>query len=211
MMSQPVVGIVDYQSGNIRSVINAVEAAGARSQLVTDSKHVSNCTHLVLPGVGAFGFCAERLRSSGLLPVLENWALRDRRPLLAICVGMQLMADHSEEQGSHQGLGWIGGSVSKIEKDAGSGIRVPHVGWNDVVFKEEFSDFSEGEVVDFYFDHSYAYHSPISGQELAVCSHGCQFSAVIRRDNIVAVQFHPEKSQEAGMRFIKSFLAVSKE
>lgn len=208
MTSQAVVGIVNYNSGNIRSVVNAVESVGAVAQGVHEPGQMNGCTHLILPGVGAFGFCVERLRESRILPALENWVLQGGKPLLGICVGMQLMAESSEEQGSHAGLGWIGGSVRRLEKCADAGIRVPHVGWNEVVFKEPFGLFSRDESADFYFDHSFAYHDLVSGVELGVCSHGRQFSAIIRKDNIVAVQFHPEKSQAAGMRFLESFLSM---
>ena len=116
MIKKQVVGIVDYQSGNIRSVVNAVEAVDACSILVRSPQDLNACSHLVLPGVGAFGFCVDRLLASGLLKSLESWALRDEKPLLGICVGMQLMADHSEELGSHLGLGWIGGGCPKAGK-----------------------------------------------------------------------------------------------
>ena len=208
-MSKQVVGIVDYHSGNIRSVVNAVEAVGVSSRLLQHPQDIKGCSHLVLPGVGAFGFCADRLRTSGLLEDLEQWALRDGRPLLGICVGMQLMADYSEELGQHQGLAWIGGSVRKLEKPVDRlEIHVPHVGWNDVLFKESFGLFKAGESVDFYFDHSFAYHSPRLGEEIASAHHGQSFSALIKRGNLVAVQFHPEKSQAAGTRLLKSFLAM---
>lgn len=207
-MSRIVAGIVDYQSGNIRSITNAVEYAGGEARKVERSGDVHDCTHLVLPGVGAFSFCAERLGASGLLPALEQWALLDRRPLLGVCVGMQLMADYSEEQGRHDGLGWIGGAVRKLERSAEGAVHVPHVGWNEVEFREPLGDFRQGDTPDFYFDHSYAYDAPVFGTEVAACRHGRSFSAVIRRDNIVAVQFHPEKSQTAGMRLLKSFFAM---
>lgn len=208
-MSRQVVGVINYQSGNIRSVVNAVEAIGVNSCLVQHPRDMKNCTHLILPGVGAFGFCADRLRDSGLLGELEHWALRDGKPLLGICVGMQLMADYSEELGRHQGLAWIGGSVRKLEKSVEQPeIHVPHVGWNEVVFKQPFGLFKPGESVDFYFDHSFAYHSPRLGEEIATTYHGQPFSSLIKRGNLVAVQFHPEKSQAAGMRLLKSFLAM---
>ena len=208
-MVAPVVGVVDYHSGNIRSVVNAVDAVGVTSRLVQKPQDLVGCSHLVLPGVGAFGFCAQRLQSSGLLPGLEKWALVDRKPLLGICVGMQLMADQSEERGLHQGLGWIGGQVRKLQKNAAHiDIRIPHVGWNEVLFNEPFGLFKAGESVDFYFDHSFAYHGPRLGVALATTYHGQNFSALLKRGNIIAAQFHPEKSQAAGLRLIKSFLEI---
>jgi glutamine amidotransferase len=207
-MKPVVVGIVDYQAGNIHSVSNALEHAGATVERIRAAGDVEGCTHLLLPGVGAFGFCADSLRASGLLPTVEQWAMADRRPLLGICVGMQLMADYSEEDGRHEGLGWIGGAVRKIEREPGSSIRVPHVGWNEVRFREAFGNLAEGESLNFYFDHSFAYTAPARGRELGQCTHGKPFSAVIRRDNIVAVQFHPEKSQDAGMRVLRSFFEM---
>ncbi len=208
-MSRQVVGVVDYHSGNIRSVVNAVESINVSSRLVRHPRDIQDCSHLILPGVGAFGFCVDRLRASGLLEGLEQWALLDGKPLLGICVGMQMMADHSEEQGRHQGLAWIGGEVRKLEKPADQPhIHVPHVGWNEVLFKESFGLFKAGESVDFYFDHSFAYHAPRLGKEIASAHHGQEFSAIIKRGNIVATQFHPEKSQAAGMRLLKSFLAM---
>ena len=208
-MNKPIVGVIDYKSGNIRSVINAIESIGAGSTLVQYPQDMKECTHLVLPGVGAFGFCADRLRSSGLLESLEHWALHDEKPLLGICVGMQLMADHSEELGRHQGLAWIGGTVEKLEKTPlDPDVRVPHVGWNEVLFSESFGKFNAGESVDFYFDHSYAYHTPRLGREIGSTHHGQHFSSLIKRGNILAAQFHPEKSQAAGTRLLESFFAM---
>lgn len=202
------VGIVDYRSGNIRSVINAVGATGADTRLVRAPEDLAGCSHVLLPGVGAFGFCADRLRDSGLLPSLERWALHDGRPLLGICVGMQLMADFSDEQGRRSGLAWIGGAVTKLQTADDPDIRVPHVGWNEAVFRQAFGSFASGEAVDFYFDHSFAYRDSPAGSEVATCRHGEQFSALVRKENIVAAQFHPEKSQAAGMRFLESFLSL---
>jgi glutamine amidotransferase len=202
------VGIVDYQSGNIRSVANAVEYAGGEVKTVKQPGEVDGLTHLILPGVGAFGFCAERLRASGLLPTVERWAFEDKKPLLGICVGMQLMADYGEEQGRHEGLGWVGGAVTRLEKPADSTLRIPHVGWNAVEFTESFGQFKAGERPDFYFDHSFALDAPTHGTRTGVCEHGRPFSALVTRDNIVAAQFHPEKSQTAGMKLLQSFFAM---
>jgi glutamine amidotransferase len=200
-----VVGIVDYQSGNVRSVANAVENAGGTVRDVRKPADMAGCTHLILPGVGAFGFCAERLQASGLLPALELWALEEQKPLLGICVGMQLLADYSEEHGRQSGLGWIGGVVRKLETDDHGTVRVPHVGWNEVEFSQPLGEFKPGDVANFYFDHSYAYDAADSDCEVGSCQHGRRFSALIRRHNILAAQFHPEKSQTQGMRVLKAF------
>jgi glutamine amidotransferase len=200
-----VVGIVDYKAGNVQSIGKAFLHVGARIVKVHGVDDFASCTHLVLPGVGAFGFCADKLGDSGLVPRLRSWALEERRPLLGICVGMQLLSDCSEESPHATGLGWIGGEVKRIPVE--EGIRVPHVGWNSVVFGRRFGAFAAGSSADFYFDHSYAYHIPRDGAVMGSCTHGVTFSAVIARDNITAVQFHPEKSQSSGLRFLDGFLA----
>lgn len=202
-----VVGLIDYQAGNLQSIANAIEHLGAQVQRVASPADMASASHLVLPGVGAFGFCADRLRASGLLPALEQWALDERRPMLGICVGMQLIADRSDELGQQRGLGWGGGTVTQLQSTS-SRIRVPHVGWNTVTFDEDFGDFRSGDSADFYFDHSYAYQEPTLAHRVAQCTHGQTFCAVIRRDNLVASQFHPEKSQTAGLRFLSGFLGM---
>lgn len=203
----PIVGVIDYGAGNLKSIVNSFDYLGAAVRRVGKGDTIDNVTHLVLPGVGAFGYCSHMLTSSGLIDVLTRWALVERKPTLGICVGMQLMTDSSDELGMHFGLGWCSGEVRKL----GSGdakVRVPHVGWNDVIFDVEFGEFKSGDSADFYFDHSYALKTPAFGQRVASCTHGESFCAVVRRDNVVAAQFHPEKSQAAGMRFLRSFLAL---
>lgn len=204
---KPAVGIVEYHAGNIQSIENALMHLGARTIRVRAAGEIDGCSHLLLPGVGAFSFCAEQLRGSGMLDALHDWALVARKPLLGICVGMQLLAATSEEHGQQHGLDWIGGRVVQLPASF-EGVRVPHVGWNTVEFHEAFGEFARGAVADFYFDHSYAYHAPPYAPALATCRHGVEFCAVVRRDNITAAQFHPEKSQGAGMRFLRSFLAA---
>lgn len=202
-----IVGLIDYQAGNVQSIANAIDHLGAQSLRVRSPADLSGVTHLLLPGVGAFGYCADRLRSSGLLSALEDWTFDKKHPILGICVGMQLLADSSDELGLQQGLGWAGGYVKRLQNHAPA-IRVPHVGWNTVEFDEDFGEYRKGDSADFYFDHSYAYATPTHGHRVASCIHGHTFSAVIRRDNLIAAQFHPEKSQMAGMRFLRSFLAM---
>jgi imidazole glycerol-phosphate synthase subunit HisH len=198
------VGIVEYQAGNTQSIQNAFMHLGARTVRVHAAADLTGCSHLVLPGVGAFGFCAEQLHASGLLASLSRWALDERRPLLGICVGMQLLASSSEESAGVPGLGWVGGVVRRIAP-AGS-IRVPHVGWNTVEIEGELGEFPAGSRADFYFDHSYAYHDAPPGATLGRCLHGTSFSAIVRSGNITAAQFHPEKSQSVGLRFLRAFL-----
>jgi glutamine amidotransferase len=202
------VGIVDYQAGNIHSIQSAFEFLGARVLLVHAPGDLETLTHVVLPGVGAFGHCAEKLLATGLVPALERTMADAGTPLLGICVGMQLLADRGEEMGGHDGLGWIGGTVRPLTP-APPAIRVPHVGWNDVRFEEDFGPFSAGESADFYFDHSFAYHDPVHGRAIGRCDHGERFAAVVRKGNLVAAQFHPEKSQEAGLNFLRGFLALT--
>lgn len=201
------VGLVDYQAGNLHSLGNAFELLGARVSLVADAAAFSACSHLVLPGVGAFGFCADRLRDSGMVASLRDWALVQGRPLLGICVGMQLLADDSDESPGAAGLGWLGGRVTRL-RPAVRDVRVPHVGWNSVAFDAEIGDFKVGSSADFYFDHSYACGAPVRGKLVAHCHHGRVFGAAWRLANTLACQFHPEKSQSAGLRFLRGFIGL---
>lgn len=201
------VGIVDYEAGNIHSIASAFEHLGAQIVDVKGAADLARATHVVLPGVGAFGHCAEKLRATGLVPLIEKVAVEGGKPLLGICVGMQLLADFGEEMGGHAGLGWIGGTVRPMQP-APPAVRIPHVGWNDVRFEEDFGDFAAGDTADFYFDHSFAFHDPVRGRVVGACDHGGRFAAVVRDKNLVAAQFHPEKSQAAGMKFLTGFLRM---
>ena len=201
------VGIVDYQAGNIHSVENAFDHLGARTMRVRHEADLHRISHVVLPGVGAFAHCARQLDASGLIPSLDQAVRVEGKPMLGICVGMQLLADHGEELEGHAGLGWVGGRVRALPPRAPL-TRVPHVGWNEVTFEDDFGGYRTGDSADFYFDHSFAYHDPTHGQVLGSCEHGTRFAAIVRNANIVAAQFHPEKSQSAGLRFLESFLEL---
>ena len=163
------VGIVDYQAGNIHSIDNAFEHLGANTVRIREAADFAACTHVVLPGVGAFGFCSEQLQASGLLDELRRWALDDRRPMLGICVGMQLMADASEESPDASGLGWIGGrrtTHSGAARPSGSrtsaGIPCSLIGPSGSSLA--------GSTADFYFDHSYAYQRAASRGRVGSCA-----------------------------------------
>ena len=191
--------LIDIQSGNLASVANAFAAAGASDVLVTaDPQEVRAADRIVLPGVGAFGACAASLRAvDGLKDALSEAVLDGGRPFLGICVGMQMMAAAGEEHGEHRGLGWISGRVRRL---APSGAKVPHMGWNDVRPAADHPLIEPGEA---YFLHSYAF----DGEDVvATTDHDGPVTAAIGRDNMLGVQFHPEKSQRYGIELLSRFL-----
>jgi len=195
------VALIDYGAGNLHSVHNALKAAGARDIVVTaDPEVVRRAERIVLPGVGAFGACAGGLRCiPGMVEAMEERALNGGVPFLGVCVGMQLMATRGLEHGAHDGLGWIAGEVAPIMP--AEGVRVPHMGWNDVVPTSPHPLIVGGEA---YFLHGYAF----TGESvLATTSHGGTLTAAIGRDNLAGVQFHPEKSQRYGIALMERFLA----
>ena len=194
--------LIDYGAGNLHSVANALKAAGARDVRVTaDADAVAKADRIVLPGVGAFGACASALRGvPGMVEALEQRVRRDGAPFLGICVGMQLMADAGEEHGVHAGLGWVSGTVRHLTP-ADSSAKVPHMGWNDVVPAVEHPLIAPGEA---YFLHSYAFDG---ADVLATTAHGGAVTAAIGRDNMIGVQFHPEKSQRYGLALLERFLS----
>jgi len=194
------VALIDYGAGNLHSVHNALKAAGAADILVTaDPDAVARADRIVLPGVGAFGACAAGLRGiDGMVEALEARVLGQGAPFLGVCVGMQLMATSGEELGSHAGLGWIPGRVRPLTPSAQ--VRVPHMGWNDVIPAVDHPLIESGEA---YFLHSFAFEGE---SVLATTEHGGPVTAAIGRDNMAGVQFHPEKSQRYGLALLERFL-----
>lgn len=194
------IALIDYGAGNLHSVHNALKAAGAADIAVTaDPDAVAGADRIVLPGVGAFGACAAGLRGiPGMVEALENRVLRQGAPFLGVCVGMQLLATAGEELGSHAGLGWIPGTVRALLPSAE--VRVPHMGWNDVIPVTDHPLIERGEA---YFLHSFAFEGE---SVLATTAHGGPVTAAIGRDNIAGVQFHPEKSQRYGIALLERFL-----
>ncbi|WP_294339165.1 imidazole glycerol phosphate synthase subunit HisH [uncultured Sphingomonas sp.] len=194
------IALIDYGAGNLKSVHNALIAAGATDVAVTaDADVVRTADRIVLPGVGAFGACAAGLRAiPDMIAAMEEAVFSRARPFLGVCVGMQLMATTGHEMGDHAGLGWIPGEVRALTP--APGVRVPHMGWNDVRPVTPHPLIVPGEA---YFLHSFAF----TGEGvLATTEHGGTVTAAIGRDNLLGVQFHPEKSQAYGLALIERFL-----
>ena len=190
--------------GNIRSICNALDFLGQRYEVSNSRKGLSNADAYILPGVGAFAAAAENLRKLGIIDELQTQILANKKPFLGICLGMQLLGEDSLEMGFSRGLGWIEGKVRKLKPI--DQIRLPHVGWNTIEVLEEnplFLNIDKG--AHFYFDH--IYHL-ICDEKYAVakCTYGYPFMAAIQKENILATQFHPEKSQRNGMKLLRNFL-----
>ena len=199
------VGIVNFGMGNLTSVANAVTAVGGDAKVLNNPCEVQEISHLILPGVGAFGDAIAKLLKDGWVSELEKHALLDRKPFLGICLGMQLLASVGTEHGKFEGLGWIGGTVKRIGDTT---LKVPHMGWNDVSFVKPSSLFNgiSGNP-DFYFVHSYAFWPDDYGVVTSWCDYGGRFAASLECGNIFATQFHPEKSQKNGLAVLRNFLS----
>lgn len=195
--------LIDYGAGNLHSVHNALKAAGAGDVHVTaDPDVVAKADRIVLPGVGAFAHCMEALSAiDGMVAAMEQRVRVEGTPFLGICVGMQLLADAGVEHGTTRGLGWISGTVRAIAPAVD--LKIPHMGWNDVAPTQGAPLIEAGEA---YFLHSYHFDAADDADVLAKTDHGGPLVAAVGRDNIMGVQFHPEKSQSYGINFLKRFL-----
>ncbi len=199
---------IDYGAGNLRSVANAFEAIGHKPLVTTCSADLEKASAIVLPGVGVFGDSMKNLRKLNIIDTLNEQILVKKKPFLGICVGMQILGMEGQEYGTHEGLGWIKGTVKKVEPE-GNKYRIPHMGWNEVQIERPCTLFEdmEGEPV-FYFLHSY--HLVVDDAEketvTTTCWHGTTVTASVQKDNIFAVQFHPEKSQQNGLKLLESFV-----
>lgn len=199
------IAILDYGMGNRASVQKALRFLGHDSVITADPAEIASASNLILPGVGAFGDGMKAIRERGLDHVMREETAKGK-PLLGICLGMQLLASKGEEGGAHEGLGFIPGTVKRIS--AGD-LRVPHVGWNDVVPKNGGGLFKGTEPNVFYFVHSFALVPDDESDVIATCDYGSPFVAAVRKGNVMGVQFHPEKSQASGLRLLKNFLAIT--
>jgi len=194
------IGIIDYDSGNIFSLRAAFQRLGAKAKLVTQPSELTGCKALVLPGVGAFGDAMLSLKEKGLAPAVLEWVSAGN-PLLGICLGMQLLFAESEEYGLHQGLGILPGTVKKITGP----VKVPHMGWNKLEIRQNHSlchNITDGYV---YFVHSY-YADTIPEVILAATSYGREIPAIVGQGNVLGMQFHPEKSGPIGMGLLENWV-----
>ncbi|MCX7676613.1 MAG: imidazole glycerol phosphate synthase subunit HisH [Alteraurantiacibacter sp.] len=201
------IALIDYGAGNLHSVHNALKAAGAERIAVTaDPAVVRGARRIVLPGVGAFGACAAGLWGiPGMVEALEERVIGAGVPFLGICVGMQLMATRGLEHGETAGLGWIPGDVKLIER-TDPAIKVPHMGWNDVAPTAHHDGAELLEEGEAYFLHSYHFQPDDGRHVAAMTDHGGGLVAAVARDNLLGVQFHPEKSQRYGLALLARFL-----
>lgn len=196
--------VVNYGMGNLCSIVNAFKFLGANILISNRKEDLTKADALVLPGVGAFAKAMDNLKNLSIIDVLTQKVIKNKIPFLGICLGMQLIAEDSEEDGYHKGLGWISGNVRKIRVKKGT--RLPHIGWNDInickidpLFRNIKNDF------DFYFVHSFHVECEESYIS-AKCKYDVDITASLQKDNIFATQFHPEKSQENGLKVLREFI-----
>lgn len=199
------VAIIDYGVGNLFSLRSSFLSVGAETVVTSDPTVIRAADRIVLPGVGAFGDAAQKLRQSGLAQVVVEQA-RAGKPLLGICLGMQLLFDKSLEYGEHQGLGLIAGEVRPIAETIPKGLKIPHIGWNALHFGANkhplFRYLEEGDCV--YFVHSF-YGAKCADSVIATAEYGAELTAAVAHKNVYGCQFHPEKSGEVGLKILRAF------
>jgi imidazole glycerol-phosphate synthase subunit HisH len=200
--------VIDYKMGNIGSILNMLKKIDAEGIVSSDPDEIKNADKLILPGVGSFDEGIKNLKDSGLISVIEHKVISEKTPILGICLGMQLFAKRSEE-GVLSGLGWIDAEVKKFSfgNDA---LKVPHMGWNTVeVLKQDDLLRDMPDPSRFYFVHSYYFICNDSNNALLATDYGHNFVSAVKKDNIIGVQFHPEKSHKFGMKLLQNFTALS--
>lgn len=197
--------IIDYKVGNLHNLKNALDFSGIKNKIVTDSESVLAADRILLPGVGAYAPAMAHLRDSGLLEAVQE-KVKSGTPLLGICIGAQLLMDQSNENGMHQGLGWIPGDVKRFDHKE----KIPQMGWNQVSQKTDDPIFQNvPNQVHFYFVHSYHMIPKQKKHILGETFYGYDFVSVMRNENVWGVQFHPEKSQNAGLQLLKNFCTLT--
>lgn len=209
MALSPTIGIIDFGSGNIKSIMNMVDKAGGDPVILSNPSDIGKADSYILPGVGAFDHVINLFRNAGWELPLEKILANTGKPVLGVCVGMQMMCNSSEE-GQEPGLGWFSGKVRKFSREEHSQIRVPHVGWNDINVTQLSKLFEQREMPQrFYFTHSYFVALDNREHVAATCHYAHEFDVVLENGSLMGVQFHPEKSHFFGLEFFKRFVALS--
>ena len=205
------IAIIDYGVGNLFSLLSCLQTIGEEAIVTNDSELIHNADRIILPGVGAFEDAANKLRDSGMAEVIQK-ETEQGKPLLGICLGMQLLLESSEEYGFHKGLGLIKGVNRYIGDYIPSELKIPHMGWNSLIFEDKkhplFRYVKQGEYV--YFVHSYAGYE-CKENTIATAEYGTIITAAVASKNVMGTQFHPEKSGETGLRIMKAFCELNKE
>ena len=203
--------IIDYGSGNVlsaqKSFVKIANENNITSKVIISNNvnEIKDSTHIVLPGQGAFSTCMTGLKNiKGLIDELYNHAINKKKPFLGICVGMQMLANKSEEKGLHQGLGWIEGKIKKLPD---TNLKMPHMGWNIVKPITNNNNLIK-KPEDYYFVHSYYFECAKRENILAETQYGINFSSIVAKENIYGVQFHPEKSSSQGLNLLKEFISI---
>jgi glutamine amidotransferase len=203
------VAIIDYGMGNLHSVEKAFESVGAQVKVTSNPQDLAWAEGIVLPGVGSFAQGMQHLKALNMLPALQEAVLHQKKPFLGICLGMQLAAKRGDEYGPTDGLGWFDADVKALLRPTKE-IKIPHMGWNDVAFKEDMPLLKGLKSPStFYFVHSYHWVPNANDAAIATCEHGQEFVAALSRGNIHLVQFHPEKSQDKGLQVLENFCSLS--
>jgi glutamine amidotransferase len=198
--------IVDYQMGNIHSVARKLTILGVNYEISNNSETIRQADKLILPGVGHFGKAMQQLQESNLIEVLNDVVINQKKPILGICLGMQLMANFSEE-GNVDGLGWIGGKINRFQVQDKLRYKIPHTGWNGIKICKE-SPMNKGLInhEEFYFVHAYYFQADKEEDILHKTTYEQEFVSAVQKNNIVGVQYHPEKSHDVGLKLIKNFI-----
>ena len=199
--------IIDYGVGNLFSLVSSFKAIGVEAVITSDPEAIRSADRLILPGVGAFEDAARKLRESGMADLVKEQAAQGK-PIMGICLGMQLLFDKSYEYGEHEGLGLIRGSVKPIADVIDPALKIPHIGWNPLIMKRDcplFRYIKEGDCV--YFVHSY-YAADCDEAVVATAEYSAELTAAVQNGNVYGCQFHPEKSGSVGLKILKAFCEI---
>ncbi|MFL2452071.1 MAG: imidazole glycerol phosphate synthase subunit HisH [Verrucomicrobiales bacterium] len=202
------IGVIDYGAGNLRSVCNSLKKLSVNSTLIRSPEDIKDISSIIFPGVGSFGDSSEQLKKQRLFDPIKSW-LKEDRPFLGICIGFQMLFEKSDESPNSDGFGIIPGKVVRFPEE--NLLKVPHMGWNEIKFENSSDPIWQGikTSTHFYFVHSY-YPEPLESNSVSsITSYGLEFASSVRCGNIFGTQFHPEKSQAAGLKLISNFLKLT--